>query len=150
MTPIRDANFDAHVRALLDRHACLSVDPESPDVAAAEFVMESVWDKLSEPQRAAANGLSSDLSWVRRLGAPPPKGRVDGTTVEAGRAFDAAKSAGDYFLALHLLRPLWPALTGEQLAAYRADLYFRAGLWAVSAVFSAFQAGLEANRPCSR
>ena len=129
-TPVIDDLLHNYADLLLRLHSLLLADKEGdPKMDEVEDSLSIIWEKLSEAQRHSLNGMASDLNWMRRGGAPPPKGRKpeDGTDQER-QLLAEAETRGDWPTALHYLRVCAPALDTQNLARRKAAAYAGLGL----------------------
>jgi hypothetical protein len=115
------------------------------EVTAAEDRMTVLWEQLDEDQRRSLNGKGSDLSWVRRRGGPPPRGRknVEDVTATERQELAAAMEAKDWPKVLHYLRLCAPDFSVVALANLRGKAYEDLGLRTYASVFYAMAADLD-------
>lgn len=135
-----DALYREYAGILLRRHVLLVAGKAEGDEAdALEDELSAVWEALDEPRRQSLKGVGSDLNWVRRDGAPAPKGRraeeVDSQEMERLAVVEAAR---DWPATLHFLRLYAPLLPQHDLARRRQRAYEGAGLPDLARVFGAF------------
>ena len=130
VSPTIDVRFRNYVQLQLRRHLLLAEGKEdASETAEVEDLMGDVWDRLDEAQRHGVKGVGSDLNWIRRKGAPPPKGRpAEAVTGEDVRLLADAETRKDWHSALHYLRVCAPALAIEDLARRRVVAYSGVGL----------------------
>jgi hypothetical protein len=132
-----DAAFRTYAELLLRRHRCLlERREEDPETGEIEQALSAGWETLDEAQRDSLSGMGSDLNWVRRRGAPPPRGHAaDAVTEEHRRRLAVAESQSDWHAVLHLLRVCAPVLAVEDLARRRSAAYVGIGLSSYAEVF---------------
>jgi tetratricopeptide (TPR) repeat protein len=132
-----DENFEAYAGSLLRHHHLLEVGKEDdPEAEKTEELLSALWDKLNETQRLQLRGLSSDLNWLRRKYAPPPKGRKrEDVTPEELREFYRLNTAQDFLGLLPALRVCAAAVPPVFVAFVRATCYSRLGLQTAANLF---------------
>jgi hypothetical protein len=128
--PIFDAGYRKYAQLLLRRHqSFLEGRDEGPEIEEIEEDLSAAWEALNEVQRQNVNGMGSDLNWVRRHGAPPPRGRPISAVAEDDRQrLLDVEAKRDWHAVLHLLRVCAPILTIKELARRRAAAYAGLGL----------------------
>jgi len=147
-TPIIDEKYQKYAELLLARHQLLldgkDGDSHTEDI---EDRLTELWEKLDDAQQRSLNGVSSDLNWVRRRGALPPKSRKPEEITQADRDSLATAEAGkDGHGVLHYLRVCAPVEPGEALARRRANAYAEIGFPQLASLFKDFAAELDAGR----
>jgi hypothetical protein len=136
--PVIDTVFREYADLCLRRHRLLSEGKEdSAEVSEVEGRMDALCPKLDEVQRRSLKGMASDLSWIRRKGEPPPKGRKTPIEVSAQEQQElaAAINSKDWHRILHYLRRCAPAFQAASLARERGIAYEAIGLPDYSRVF---------------
>jgi hypothetical protein len=135
--PTVDAGYRNYAELLLRRHQFLSEgQEEGPEMEEIEEDLSRMWETLSEAQQRSLNGMGSDLNWVRRGGAPPPRGRpADAVSEEDRRRLSDAESRGDWHVVLHSLRVCASVLAVEDLARRRAAAYAGLGFQSYAEAF---------------
>ncbi|MGL4551982.1 MAG: tetratricopeptide repeat protein [Gemmataceae bacterium] len=125
-----DGNFTAYAKALVRHHALIEEGKgDGPEAEKAEETLSALWDRLTDSQRVQLRGLSSDLNWLRRKYAPPPRGRKrEDVTPEELREFYRLNEAQDYLRMLPALRVCASAVPPVYVAFVRATCYSRLGL----------------------
>src|SRR5207247_2140102 len=100
---------------------------------------EKLWTKLHDVQQRSLRGMASDLSWIRRKGEPPPKGRKTPEEVAATerQELSAAIKSKEWHRILHYLRLCAPAFQAASLAHERAIAYDAIGFPDYARVFAA-------------
>jgi hypothetical protein len=107
---------------------------ESSELQRIEDKLDALWEKLDEAQRRSLRGMSSDLNWIRRRGALPPKARMSSQVTEAElSALKSAQDSHDWYAMLHFLRVCAPAIQADLLAEARANCYSELGLPEIAA-----------------
>ena len=101
-----DENFKAYARALMRHHYLLEVGKgDDAEAERTEELLSALWGNLNDTQRLQLRGLSSDLNWLRRKYAPPPKGRKrKDVTPEELREFYRLNETQDLLRLLPALR----------------------------------------------
>jgi len=145
LSPSIDDLFRDYADQNLRRHQLLSAGKEdSEEVSEAEDRMDSLWLKLDDVQRHSLNGMASDLNWIRRNGAPPPRGRKAPAEVPDTdrQELASAMMAKDWHRTLHFLRLCAPIFQAAALARERSVAYDAIGIPEYARVFSDFFAEL--------
>ena len=132
-----DADFEAYAVALLRHHYLIAEGKEDdPEAERTEELLSDLWGKLNDTQRQQLRGLSSDLNWLRRKYAPPPKGRKrEDITPEELREFYRLNADQDYLRLLPALRVCAAAVPPVFVAFVRGTCYSRLGLQAAASLF---------------
>jgi hypothetical protein len=145
VTPRIDECYRRFAELLLQYHRLLSDGKgESEQTSAVEDDMSELWERLDERQRTSLSGLGSDLNWLRRQGAPPPRARKSEEVTSADlEGLRKAKQGLDWHGMLHFLRVCAPKMASLELATLRSFAWEKAGLPQVGEVFSEFGAKLE-------
>ncbi len=138
LDPMVDSVFRMYADLVLDRHRLLSTGKdESAAIVEAEERMDALWPGFDEAQRRSLKGMESDLNWIRRKGAPPPKGRK--ATVEVVdhelRELSAAIKSEGWHRILHYLRLCAPAFQSASLARERGIAYQAIGFPGYARIF---------------
>jgi hypothetical protein len=137
-TPKIDAAYREYADKQIRRHFLLVEDKGDSDEAdEIEARLAVLWECMDDVQRRALNGIASDLNWLRRRGAPPPKGRAASEVTEAElHELQAAQDAQDWYAILHHLRVCAPAVPQDLLACSRATCYHKLDLPQIAAAFA--------------
>ena len=141
--PTLDAAFTEYADLELRRHHLLQNSQEgSTEISDLEDRMNELWDKLDEVQQRSLKGIGSDLNWIRRSGAAPPKGRKSPQDVAETelRALTKAMRARDWHATLHYLRLCSPCFQAVSLARERSVAYEAIGLMDLARVFCKYAA----------
>jgi hypothetical protein len=110
---------------------------DSDEVAEVEERLGALWESLDDAQRRSLNGMASDLNWLRRRGASPPKGRSESEVTDADlHELQAARDTEDWTAILHRLRVCAPALPADLVACQRGTCYGKLGYPQISAAFA--------------
>jgi hypothetical protein len=124
--PTIDAAFREYAELELRCHKLLVEGREdSLEISQAEDRMEELWPKLDNTQQRSLRGMASDLSWIRRKGEAPPKGRRTPEDVVPAEQQEllAAVKARAWHRILHFLRLCAPNFQPSALARERALAY---------------------------
>jgi hypothetical protein len=145
-TPTMNETYLEYAKRLLQHHRLLAGGKETADeTITVEDEMTELWDRLDPIQRKSLSGLSSDLNWVRRGGAPAPLGPKPEDVSPADRhALDEARNASDWHRLLHQLRVCAPSIAVVDLARLRAETWSRLGQAGIAGAFQEFS---RLNRP---
>jgi hypothetical protein len=128
--PKVDAGYRKYAELLLRRHTHLMEGrADDADTEQIDEELSALWEQLDESQRRSLSGMGSDLNWVRRHGALPPKARpAEAVTAEDTRLLTEAEAQKDWHATLHYLRVCAPALAIDDLARRRGAAYVGVGL----------------------
>jgi hypothetical protein len=144
-TPTIDERYRQYAELLVRHHQLLSEGKEDADeTSAVEDDMSELWERLDDRQRSSLSGLGSDLNWLRREGAPPPRARKSEDVTAADlEGLTKASQSLDWHGVLHFLRVCAPKMATLELASARTLAWERAGLPHIGKVFDAFRAELD-------
>jgi hypothetical protein len=96
-----------------------------------------LWEGMDDTQRRTLNGMAADLNWLRRRGAPPPRGRAASEVTEAAlRELQAAQDAQNRYAVLHHLRVCAPAVPQDLLAYGGATCYHKLNFRQIATAFA--------------
>jgi hypothetical protein len=138
--PTIDAAFREYADLELRcHHLLLDGKEDSLETTEAEDRMEKLWPKLDDVQQRSLRGMASDLSWIRRKGEPPPRGRKTPEEVAATdrQELSAAIKSKEWHRILHYLRLCAPTFQAASLARERAIAYDAIGFPHYARVFDA-------------
>ena len=143
--PTIDASFREYADLQLRRNALLTEGKEQdPEFDHIEDRMTELWETLDETQRNSANGMGSDLNWIRRKGLPAPMSRK---AQEVSRAEQdellAALQSNEWHRLLYYLRVCSPTILAANLAYRRGQAYNAIGFPSYSIGFYELAADLE-------
>jgi hypothetical protein len=133
-----DAAYREYAEKQIRRHFLLIEDKGDGDEAdEIEARLAILWEGLDDAQRRSLNGIASDLNWLRRRGAAPPKGRAASEVTEADLCeLQATQDAQDWHAILHYLRVCAPAVPQDLLAYSRATCYHKLDFPQIAAAFA--------------
>ena len=136
---IKSANVRSYALTLLRHHYLLVRNAaEEGQIEKVEDLLATQWQQLSVSEQAHAKGLSSDLNWLLRDFAPPPRGRKkEDVTQDELNEFEHLISKRDPLPLLESIRRCAPALANGAIAIGRAHAYTNLGLPEVAAPFLA-------------
>lgn len=138
VTPKMDAAYREYAEKQMRRHFLLLEDKGDSDEAdEIEARLAVLWEGMDETQRRTLNGIAADLNWLRRRGAPPPKGHAASEVTEAElHELQAAQDAQDWYAILHHLRVCAPAVPQDLLAYSRARCYYKLNFPEIGTAFA--------------
>ncbi len=130
-------------------HLLLDGKEDSLEIGEAEDRLEKLWTQLDDVQQRSLRGMASDLSWIRRKGEPPPKGRKTPEEVAATEQEEllAAIKSKEWHRILHYLRLCAPTFQAASLARERAIAYDAIGFPDYARVFAAQAIEFAGTRP---
>jgi hypothetical protein len=139
-TPTMNEAYREYADRLLQHHRFLGEGKDRADeTLAVEEEMTELWDRLDPIQRKSLSGLGSDLTWVRRGGAPAPRGpKLEDVSPADRQALQEARNASDWHGVLHQLRVCAPSIPLVDLARLRAETWSELGLPQIASVFDEF------------
>jgi hypothetical protein len=149
-----DPKIDAAFREYADlqflrHHQLLEGKDNVSETVAAENRMSELWDQLDEVERQSLKGMGSDLHWVRRKGAPPPKGRKvpEEVTLPEQQELVAAMGQRQWHKILDNLRLCAPMILISAFAHLRGHAYDALGFPTYASVFYKLAADLDPANP---
>jgi len=131
---------------LLLRNYCLleKGNEETRETEALEEEMNKAWEALDSDQRKSLSGLGSDLGWVRRKGAPAPRGpQPEDGAAGSFQALLKAKDDKDWHLMLHQLRLCSPQISSFKTAWDRGRAWAKLKQPRIAWLFYNFAAQLQ-------
>ncbi len=147
--PKIDNGFREYAALQLRRHGLLmSAGGPETEVDEIEDRMTKLWEEFDERQRQSANGMGSDLNWIRRKGNLPPQGRKaeEVTPNERQELLTALKTAERHAF-LHYLRICASTMFSVNLAYHRGNTYDAIGFPEYASAFHEFAAELDPTNP---
>src|SRR5487761_2689668 len=147
--PKIDDGFREYAALQLRRHGLLiSGGNEDSEIDQIEDRMTELWEQFDETQRQSANGMGSDLNWIRRKGNPPPQGRkAEDVTPGERQELIAARQANEWHSFLHYLRICASTIPCVNLAHLRGKAYEAIGFPEYASAFHQSAAVLDSANP---